>query len=120
MLVIARPRGGLLREALRLLPDLLRLLPRLAAARRAGYGQGSRCCWPTSPSPSTWCPPSSRCWGTPTMPSSWPLGRAPDGRGGDPPPVARHRRRFAALCRLTGLIPPDTSGPAEQPQSAQG
>jgi uncharacterized membrane protein YkvA (DUF1232 family) len=33
-LVIARPRGGLLREALRLLPDLLRLLPRLAADRR--------------------------------------------------------------------------------------
>jgi uncharacterized membrane protein YkvA (DUF1232 family) len=30
-LVIVRPRGGLLREALRLLPDLLRLLPRLAA-----------------------------------------------------------------------------------------
>jgi uncharacterized membrane protein YkvA (DUF1232 family) len=33
VLVIARPRGGLLREALRLLPDLLRLLPRLAADR---------------------------------------------------------------------------------------
>jgi uncharacterized membrane protein YkvA (DUF1232 family) len=32
-LVIAQPRGGLLREALRLLPDLLRLLPRLAADR---------------------------------------------------------------------------------------
>jgi hypothetical protein len=32
-LVIVRPRGGLLREALRLLPDLLRLLPRLAADR---------------------------------------------------------------------------------------
>src|SRR5262245_36081425 len=32
VLVIARPRGGLLREALRLLPDLLRL-PRLAADR---------------------------------------------------------------------------------------
>jgi uncharacterized membrane protein YkvA (DUF1232 family) len=31
VLVIARPRGALLREALRLLPDLLRLLPRLAA-----------------------------------------------------------------------------------------
>lgn len=31
VLVIARPRRGLLREALRLLPDLLRLLPRLAA-----------------------------------------------------------------------------------------
>ncbi len=30
VLIIARPRGGLLREALRLLPDLLRLLPRLA------------------------------------------------------------------------------------------
>ncbi len=30
-LLIARPRGGLLREALRLLPDVLRLLPRLAA-----------------------------------------------------------------------------------------
>jgi uncharacterized membrane protein YkvA (DUF1232 family) len=33
VLVVARPRGGLLREALRLLPDLLRLLPRLAADR---------------------------------------------------------------------------------------
>ena len=32
-LVIARPRGGLLREAVRLLPDLLRLLPRLARDR---------------------------------------------------------------------------------------
>jgi uncharacterized membrane protein YkvA (DUF1232 family) len=30
-LVIVRPRGGLLREALRLLPDVLRLLRRLAA-----------------------------------------------------------------------------------------
>jgi uncharacterized membrane protein YkvA (DUF1232 family) len=30
VLVIARPRGGLLREALRLLPDVLRLLRRLA------------------------------------------------------------------------------------------
>jgi uncharacterized membrane protein YkvA (DUF1232 family) len=32
-LIIAQPRGGLLREALRLLPDLLRLLPRLAGDR---------------------------------------------------------------------------------------
>jgi uncharacterized membrane protein YkvA (DUF1232 family) len=32
-LIIARPRSGLVREALRLLPDLLRLLPRLAADR---------------------------------------------------------------------------------------
>jgi uncharacterized membrane protein YkvA (DUF1232 family) len=30
-LVIVRPRGGLLREALRLLPDVLRLIKRLAA-----------------------------------------------------------------------------------------
>jgi uncharacterized membrane protein YkvA (DUF1232 family) len=30
-LIIVRPRGGLLREALRLLPDVLRLLRRLAA-----------------------------------------------------------------------------------------
>ena len=30
-LIIVGPRSGLLREALRLLPDLLRLLPRLAA-----------------------------------------------------------------------------------------
>ncbi|HEU5418550.1 MAG TPA: DUF1232 domain-containing protein [Streptosporangiaceae bacterium] len=33
VLLIARPRRGLLREALRLLPDLLRLLRRLAADR---------------------------------------------------------------------------------------
>jgi uncharacterized membrane protein YkvA (DUF1232 family) len=38
VLVIARPRGGLLREALRLLPDLLRLLPRLAADRSLPRG----------------------------------------------------------------------------------
>jgi uncharacterized membrane protein YkvA (DUF1232 family) len=33
VLVMVRPRGGVLREALRLLPDLLRLLTRLAADR---------------------------------------------------------------------------------------
>ncbi|MGW4489534.1 YkvA family protein [Amycolatopsis sp. NPDC004368] len=33
VLVVARPRGNLLREALRLLPDLLRLVRRLAADR---------------------------------------------------------------------------------------
>ena len=37
-LMIARPRGGLLREALRLLPDTLRLLPRLAADRTLSRG----------------------------------------------------------------------------------
>ncbi|MEV6902271.1 YkvA family protein [Amycolatopsis sp. NPDC051372] len=33
VLVVARPRGDLLREALRLLPDVLRLIRRLAADR---------------------------------------------------------------------------------------
>lgn len=33
VLLIVRPRGGVLREALRILPDLLRLLPRLTADR---------------------------------------------------------------------------------------
>lgn len=38
VLIVTRPRGGLLREALRLLPDLLRLLPRLAADRSLPRG----------------------------------------------------------------------------------
>ena len=37
-LVVVRPRGGLLREALRLLPDVLRLLRRLAADRTLPRG----------------------------------------------------------------------------------
>ncbi|MBE1878096.1 YkvA family protein [Myceligenerans pegani] len=37
-LLIARPRGGLLREALRLLPDALRLVRRLAADRTLPRG----------------------------------------------------------------------------------
>lgn len=37
-LVIARPRGGLLREALRVLPDVLRLLRRLAADKTLPRG----------------------------------------------------------------------------------
>lgn len=38
VMIVARPRGGLLREALRLLPDLLRLLPRLAGDRTLPRG----------------------------------------------------------------------------------
>jgi uncharacterized membrane protein YkvA (DUF1232 family) len=38
VLVIARPRGGLLREALRLLPDVLRLVRRLSADRTLPRG----------------------------------------------------------------------------------
>ncbi|MET9224334.1 DUF1232 domain-containing protein [Lentzea sp. NPDC003310] len=37
-LVVVRPRGGLLREALRLLPDVLRLVRRLAADRALPRG----------------------------------------------------------------------------------
>lgn len=37
-LAIARPRGGLLTEAVRLLPDLLRLIPRLAGDRSLPRG----------------------------------------------------------------------------------
>jgi Protein of unknown function (DUF1232) len=37
-LVVARPRGGLLREALRILPDVLRLIRRLAADRTLPRG----------------------------------------------------------------------------------
>jgi uncharacterized membrane protein YkvA (DUF1232 family) len=37
-LVIIRPRGGMLREALRLLPDVLRLIRRLAADRELPRG----------------------------------------------------------------------------------
>lgn len=38
MMIIVRPRGGMLREALRLLPDVLRLLRRLAADRTLPRG----------------------------------------------------------------------------------
>ncbi len=38
MLVIVRPRGGLLREALRVLPDVLRLVRRLAADKSLPRG----------------------------------------------------------------------------------
>ena len=37
-LVVARPRGGLLREAMRILPDVLRLIRRLAADRTLPRG----------------------------------------------------------------------------------
>lgn len=38
MLLVARPRGGLLREALRVLPDVLRLVRRLAADKSLPRG----------------------------------------------------------------------------------
>jgi hypothetical protein len=73
-LLIVRPRGGLLREALRLLPDVLRLLRRLAADRTLPRGVRVRLALllaylalPFDPIPT-----SSRSSATPTMRSSSP------------------------------------------------
>jgi hypothetical protein len=95
-LLVARPKGNLLGEALRLLPDLLRLLRRLAAdsnvprAARVrlvlllGYlAIPSTSCptscpcsaMPTTPSSSASC--SARSYGEPALPSSAAIGPAP-------------------------------------------
>jgi uncharacterized membrane protein YkvA (DUF1232 family) len=124
-LIVARPRGGLLREALRLLPDLLRLLPRLAADRslprsvRVGLaGLLAYLAFPFD-----------------LVPDFIPvLGYADDAiivvavlrwvvrRAG----VQAIERRwpgtwdgFAVLCRLAGLAQPDPANPAEH-SSARG
>lgn len=120
-LMIARPRGGLLREALRLLPDLLRLLPRLAADRSL---------------------PRSVRVGLALLLAylAFPLDLIPDflpvvGYADDAIIVAAVLRwvvrragveairrqwpgtedGFAALCRLAGLPAPDEADPAGQP-----
>ena len=120
-LIIARPRGGLVREALRLLPDLLRLLPRLAADRslpravRAGLALLlAYLAFPFD-----------------VVPDFIPvLGYADDAiivaamlrwvvrRAG----IEAIRRQwpgtedgFAVLCRLAGLPPQDKADPARQP-----
>ena len=74
VLAAARPKGNLLTESVRLLPDLLRLISRLARDARspAGCGCGCGCCWPTWPCRSTSYPISSRSSATPTTPSRWP------------------------------------------------
>jgi uncharacterized membrane protein YkvA (DUF1232 family) len=120
-LVIVRPPGGLLREALRLLPDILRLLPRLAADRTLPRGVRVRLvlllAYLASP--------------VDLVPDFIPVvGFADDAiivaavlRS-----VARHagvqavERRwpgtgdgFAALCRLTGLTPDEAPGPSGLP-----
>jgi uncharacterized membrane protein YkvA (DUF1232 family) len=121
VLIVARPRGGLLREALRLLPDLLRLLPRLAGdgslPRSARVAIGFLLVYLASP--------------IDLVPDFIPvLGYADDAiivaavlgwvvrRAG----VQAVQRRwpgtddgFAVLCRLTGLAPPNLVDPVRQP-----
>jgi uncharacterized membrane protein YkvA (DUF1232 family) len=125
VLVIVRPRGGLLREALRLLPDVLRLLPRLAADRSlprcvrvrlalllaylaspidlvpdfipvVGYADDAIIVAAVLRSP-------ARHAGVQAVERHWPGTR--DG--------------FAALCRFTGLTPDVASGPAGQRPAAK-
>jgi uncharacterized membrane protein YkvA (DUF1232 family) len=119
--MIARPRGGLAREALRLLPDVLRLLPRLAADRTLPRGVRVRLAlllaYLASP--------------LDLVPDFIPvIGYADDAiivaavlrsvaRHAGIRALERHwpgtRDGFAALCRLTGLTPDEESGPAGQP-----
>jgi uncharacterized membrane protein YkvA (DUF1232 family) len=125
-LVIARPRGGLLREALRLLPDLLRLLPRLAAdrclPRRTRVGLALLLAYLAFPfdlvpdfipvlgyaddaiivaAVLRWV---ARQAGVEAIRRQWP--RTGDG--------------FTALCRIAGLTPRNTPGAADQPPAPAG
>lgn len=120
-LVIMRPRGGLLREAVRLLPDVLRLLPRLAADHSLPRGVRVRLAlllaYLASP--------------IDLVPDFIPVvGYADDAiivaavlrsvvRNAGVQAIERHwpgtQDGFAALCRITGLAPRDTSHPTGQP-----
>ena len=65
-------RGGLLREAVRILPDVLRLIRRLAADKTLPWGVRTRL-WlllAYLALPFDLIPTSSLCWGTRTTPSS--------------------------------------------------
>jgi uncharacterized membrane protein YkvA (DUF1232 family) len=125
-LVIARPRGGRLREALRLLPDLLRLLPRLAADRslprrvRAGLALLlAYLAFPLDLVPD-FIPVVGYADDAIIMAAvlRWAVRRAG---------IEAIRRQwpgtadgFAALCRITGVTPRDTPEPAEQPTASEG
>src|SRR5262249_52310372 len=120
-LVIARPRGGLLGEALRLLPDLLRLLPRLAAdrslPRRGRIGLALLLAYLAFPFD--------------LVPDFIPvLGYADDAiivaavlrsvvRHAGVQAIERHwpgtHDGFAALCRITGMTPHEAVRPGGQP-----
>ncbi len=122
VLAIVRPRGGLLREALRLLPDLLRLLPRLARdrslPRNARVALALLLAYLASP--------------LDLVPDFIPvLGFADDAiivaavlrwvvRRAGVSVVRRHwpgtADGFAVLCRLAGLPPPDHADPVGSSQ----
>jgi uncharacterized membrane protein YkvA (DUF1232 family) len=124
-LVIARPRGGLLREALRLLPDVLRLLPRLAADRSLPRGVRVRLALLLA----------YLAFPIDLVPDFIPvLGYADDAiivaaalrsvvRRTGIRAVERHwpgtHDGFAALCRLTGLTPGEAPRPAGQPSRTE-
>jgi len=124
-LVIARPRGGLLREALRLLPDVLRLLPRLAADRSLPRGVRVRLALLLA----------YLAFPIDLVPDFIPVvGYADDAiivaaalrsvvRRAGIRAVERHwpgtHDGFAALCRLTGLTPREAPRPAGQPPAQQ-
>jgi uncharacterized membrane protein YkvA (DUF1232 family) len=115
-LVIMRPRGGLLGEALRLLPDVLRLLRRLAADRTL----------PSSVRARMWLLLAYLAMPIDPVPDFIPvLGYADDAiivtavlrsvvRRAGIQVVRRHWRGtddgFTALCRLTGLTVQDAPG----------
>ena len=117
-LVIVRPRGGLVREALRLLPDVLRLLPRLAADRSLPRGVRVRLALLLA----------YLAFPVDLVPDFIPvIGYADDAiivaavlrsvaRHAGIEAVERHwpgtHDGFAALCRLTGLTPHQASRPA--------
>jgi hypothetical protein len=95
-LLVARPKGNLLGEAVRLLPDLLRLLRRLAADStcRAAPACGWRCCSRISRSRLTWCPTSCRARLRRRRDHRQPraaVGRASSRLACGPPSLAGHR-----------------------------
>jgi uncharacterized membrane protein YkvA (DUF1232 family) len=125
-LVVVRPRGALLREALRLLPDVLRLLPRLAADRSLPRGVRVRLALLLA----------YLAFPIDLVPDVLPvIGYADDAiivafvlrsvaRRAGIEAVERHwpgtRDGFAALCRLTGLTPRDAIPPSRAVASPAG
>ena len=124
-LIIVRPRGGRLREAMRLVPDVLRLLPRLAADRSLprGVRVGLALLLAYLASP------------VDLVPDFIPVvGYADDAimiaavlrwvvRHAGVQAVRRHWPRtddgFATLCHITGLPSPDPPGSAERAASRE-